>query len=174
MALKEQGEKLPFDKFYPLHYGNPQLLGQPPITFLRQVIAGTLCPSLLEADVFPDSVIRRVRLYLKAISNGAMGGYSDASGFDVFRKAVSKYISKRDDCECDFNNIYLTDGALDGMIFMNNLIFSKKDAGIMLPVPGFPRYSFLAEQVQGKTVNYSLIEEKNWAIDVFFHLDDRL
>lgn len=168
--LQEKGEKLGFDNFYPLHYGNPQLLGQPPINFIRQVIASCFCPSLLEANVFPEDVVKRAKEYLKAIPNGAIGAYADAPGFDVFRKAVSKYISKRDGCECDYNYIYLTDGTLDGMIFLVNLIFNKKGTGMMFPVPGFPGYSFLANQAQGNIVNYPLNEEDNWAIEVFFLL----
>lgn len=166
--LQELGHILPFDKFYPLHYGNPHLLGQPPITFLRQVIAATFCPSLLEAGVFSEDVIKRAKEYLSAIPNGAIGAYADAPGFDVFRSAVSKHISQRDHCVCNYENIYLTDGALDGMMFLNHLIFSKKNSAIMLPNPGFPGYPFLAEQVEGKVINYYLTEEHNWTIDVSF------
>jgi len=166
--LKEKGEKLPFENFYPLHYGNPQLLGQPPITFIRQVIAACFYPSLLDANVLSEDVVRRTKEYLGAIPNGAIGAYADAPGFDVFRKIVSKYITKRDGFECDYNSIYLTDGALDGMIFLVNLMFSKKGTGMMLPVPGFPGYSFLSTQAQGKIVSYPLNEESNWAIEVFF------
>eukprot|EP00826_Nyctotherus_ovalis_P010681 TRINITY_DN12806_c0_g3_i10.p1 TRINITY_DN12806_c0_g3~~TRINITY_DN12806_c0_g3_i10.p1 ORF type:complete len:236 (+),score=55.47 TRINITY_DN12806_c0_g3_i10:153-860(+) len=166
MALKEKGEKLPFNELYPLHYGNPQLLGQPPITFLRQVVAGAFYPALLSAKVFPEDVVKRVNEYLKAIPNGAIGAYADGAGFEVFRKSVSGYITRRDGHECDFNSVYLTDGAFDGMIFLNGLIFSKAGAGMMLSVPGFPGFSFLAAQVRGKVVEYELSEEKDWSIEV--------
>lgn len=165
-ALKEKGEQMPFEKICPLHYGNPQLLGQPPISFIRQVIAACFYPPLLDAKVFPEDVVKRTKEYLKAIPNEAVGAYADAPGFDVFRQCVSRYISKRDGFECDYNSIYLTDGTLDGMIFLVNLFFSKKGTGLMLPVPGFPGYSFLSTQAQGKVINYPLNEEDNWAIEV--------
>lgn len=164
--LQRKGHKLPFDTIHPLHYGNPQLLGQPPITFLRQVIAGSFCPSLLDMKVFPESVCKRVKEYLDKIPGGAIGAYADAPGFDVFREAVANYINKRDGCECDHSSIYLTDGTLDGMIFMVNLIFSKENTGLMLPVPGFPGYSFLSTQARGNVIYYPLNEKDNWAIEV--------
>ena len=59
--LKAKGEKLPFDKFYPLHYGNPHLLDQPPISFVREVIAGAFCPKILEAKILSDDVAKRAK-----------------------------------------------------------------------------------------------------------------
>lgn len=166
-AEKAKGAILPFEKFYPLHYGNPQLLGQPPITFLRQVIAGTFCPSLLEQKVFPEDVVKRVKYYLANIPNGAVGAYADAPGFPVFVKSVSQYISKRDGFPAPPETIYLTDGTLDGMTFVLKLLFSKQGSGVMLPLPEYPGYSFLATQAEGKVVTYSLNENDGWTIEVY-------
>lgn len=168
MVLKAKGEKLPFDKFYPLQSGNPQLLGQPPITFIRQVISCVLTPSLLDTKFFPEDVTRRARHYLSQVPNSAVGAYSDAPGFDVFRQAVSRYIAARDGFHCDFNSVYLIDGTLDGMIFLLNLLLSKRGTGIMIPRPEFPGYSFLAVQAEAKVVSYPLNEEDNWCIEVCF------
>jgi len=166
--LKESGVELPFDKFYPLHYGNPQLLGQPPISFLRQVIACTFCPSLLETEVFSSDVKARVKYYLENIPNGAIGAYSDAPGFQIFRKSVADFISKRDSYPALIDNIYLTDGTLDGMTFVLRLLFSKTNSAVMLPTPEYPGYSFLVTQLNGKSVTYPLDEENGWAVKVFF------
>lgn len=163
---KAKGEKLPFDNFWPFHYGNPQLLGQPPITFLREVIAACFCPRLCDTKVFSEDVVKRAKHYLKEIPYGAIGAYADAAGFDVFRKEAADFIAKRDGFPCDYNNIYLLDGTLDGMILLNNFFFSKKGSGMMLPMPEFPGYSFLAEQVEGHVTYYPLSEEEDWAIRV--------
>lgn len=37
-----RGAEKPFSEVL-IHYGNPQGMGQPPITFFRQVICGKLC-----------------------------------------------------------------------------------------------------------------------------------
>ncbi len=168
-ALQEKGVALPFERFYPLHYGNPQLLGQPPITFLRQVIAATFCPSLLDTGVFPEDVKERVKYYLANIPNGAIGAYSDAPGFPVFRKAVADYITKRDGFPSYVDNIYLTDGTLDGMNFVLRLLFSRPGIGVMLPSPEYPGYSFSVTQMEGTAIKYSLNEEDDWSVKVFFN-----
>lgn len=165
-ALREKGEKLPFERFYPLHYGNPQLLGQPPITFLREVIAGCFCPHLLDKKVFSDDVVKRVNYYLDNIPGRAIGAYADAPGFPIFVKTVSDFIAKRDGYPAPPETIYLTDGTLDGMSFVLKLLFSKQNSGVMLPMPEYPGYSFLATQAEGKVVTYSLNENDDWAIEV--------
>eukprot|EP01022_Parablepharisma_sp_SALTPOND_P026813 TRINITY_DN64974_c3_g1_i1.p4 TRINITY_DN64974_c3_g1~~TRINITY_DN64974_c3_g1_i1.p4 ORF type:complete len:188 (+),score=30.18 TRINITY_DN64974_c3_g1_i1:220-783(+) len=134
MELQEKGVALPFPKFYRLHLGNPQITGQPPITFLRQVVAATFCPSLLDMNVFPEDVCARARHYLSNIPYGAIGAYSEAAGFKVFRKSVEQYIAKRDGYPADAENIYLLDGTLDGMTFFLNLVFSIQNAGVMFVV----------------------------------------
>ena len=133
--LKElfaSGVAMPFPKFYPLHNGNPQLIGQPPITFLRQVIAGAFCPSLLDTEVLAEDVKQRVRYFLTNIPNGAIGAYSEAIGFKVCRKAVENYISKRDGYPANSEDIYLLDGTLDGMIFFLRILFSKPGHGVRI------------------------------------------
>lgn len=168
MGMKEKGQTLPFEKFYPLHYGNPQLLGQPPITFIREVIAGSFCPNLLDKGVFSADVAKRVKYYLDNIPNSAVGAYADAPGFPIIVKDVCDYISKRDGYPCLEENVYLTDGTLDGMMFVIKLMFSKQGSGMLLPMPEYPGYSFLATQAEGKVVTYSLNEDDNWSIEVLF------
>lgn len=166
MEMRDKGTTLPFEKFYPLHYGNPQLLGQPPISFIREVIAGCFCPSLLEKKVFDPDVIKRVNYYLDNIPNRAIGAYADAPGFPIFVKEVSNYIAKRDGYPAPEETIYLTDGTLDGMMFVMKLLFSKQANGVLLPMPEYPGYSFLATQAEGKVVTYSMNEDDDWAIEV--------
>ncbi|KCV69378.1 hypothetical protein, variant [Fonticula alba] len=84
------GEKLPFDEITLCNIGNPQQLGQKPITFFRQVSALVDCPSLLAvADsqgpdgealrlLFPADVIARAQKLAKAV--GSTGSYSHSQG----------------------------------------------------------------------------------------------
>jgi len=170
-AMKEKGETLPFKRFYPLHYGNPQLLGQPPISFLRDVIAGCFAPHLLEKGVFSEDVVKRVKYYLDNIPGRAIGAYADAPGFPVFVKSVSDFIAKRDGYPAPTETIYLTDGTLDGMTFVLRLFFSKENSGVILPMPEYPGYSFLAAQAQGAVVTYSLNENEDWEIKVILLIE---
>ena len=60
------GEKLPFDDLVFCNIGNPQSVGQKPVTFFRQVLALCMCPSLLEnasiISSIPSDVISRAKL----------------------------------------------------------------------------------------------------------------
>ena len=44
-----------------------------------------------------------------------LGSYSDSVGVDPIRKDIASYIERRDGVPCDFNNIFLSTGASDGI-----------------------------------------------------------
>ncbi|GBP08681.1 Alanine aminotransferase 1 [Eumeta japonica] len=62
-----QGEKLPFDRVVRANVGDCHALGQPPITFLRQLLALVACPDLLLASPppAPADVAERARRLLR-------------------------------------------------------------------------------------------------------------
>lgn len=64
--------------------GNPQAVGQQPLSFGRQVLSLMCCPALLElpgtAELFAPDAIARAKEYLAAIPNG-IGAYSESQGF---------------------------------------------------------------------------------------------
>lgn len=63
--------------------GNPQALGQIPLTFNRQVMCLLMAPFLIDNpkvnSLFPSDVIARAKLYLSHIKGG-LGAYSDSRG----------------------------------------------------------------------------------------------
>lgn len=79
----KKGEKLPFNKLTFCNIGNPQELGQRPITFFRQVSALLNYPELLEnprvTEIFPADVIERVKRYVAGIPGG-LGAYTHSQG----------------------------------------------------------------------------------------------
>ena len=79
--LAAEGKKIIY-----CNIGNPQSLGQKPITFFRQVIALCDCPSLLESDdvgkLFPEDAIARAKDIL-AHCKGGTGAYSMSKGILV-------------------------------------------------------------------------------------------
>ena len=110
------GKKFPFDKVVMCNIGNPQALGQQPLTFLRQVLAvcdyspvrleaqhlrHTLCCTvgspfcalqLLENEdakkIFPSDVLERAKLYLDNI--GSTGAYSESRGAAICREQIAE------------------------------------------------------------------------------------
>lgn len=64
--------------------GNPQALGQRPITFFRQVLACLVAPFLEEDPAFrakmPKDVLQRAASYRKMLSGGSIGAYTGKRG----------------------------------------------------------------------------------------------
>ena len=85
-------------------------------------------------------------MYLYIYSQSCAGSYSDSSGIEIIRKHVAEFISRRDGVPCDFKNVYLVNGASDGiktMLFMvtGGTQGSDTKAGVLLPIPVFPLYN---------------------------------
>ena len=139
--------------------GNPQALGQKPISFTRQVMSIVLNPELLETDgLFNDDVTARARKYLNAMPS--VGAYSDSSGVSVVRKEVADFIARRDGHPANAEDIFLTDGASSGVSRVMQIILRSKNDAILTPIPQYPLYSGLAALLKGSVAPYFLDEEQ--------------
>ena len=109
--LKQQNS-LPFSQVINCNIGNPQQLGQKPITFYRQVAAMVEYPPLANVpNLLPADVVARGNELLKAMG-GSVGAYSNSQGILLIRQRVAQFIEKRDGgIKADDNDIFLTAGA---------------------------------------------------------------
>src|ERR1039458_9308723 len=105
--LEKQGREIIY-----CNNGNPQSLGQQPITWLRQLLALCEYPALMEmaSSVFPADVVEAARAILKGSQHG-LGAYSESKGVCFIREAVAEFIRQRDGVSADPEAIFLTDGA---------------------------------------------------------------
>lgn len=147
--------------------GNPQQLGQKPLTFHRNVLSLTASPELIENQyiqkIFPKDVIQRAKTILSGV-DGNTGAYTHSQGLPSIRKSVSKFIEERDGHKSNFERIFLTDGASPGIqLVLKTLIRDKNDA-IMIPIPQYPLYSASIDLFGGSQAHYYLNEEKDWAL----------
>eukprot|EP00123_Amoebidium_parasiticum_P010659 comp20238_c0_seq1/m.25246 comp20238_c0_seq1/g.25246 ORF comp20238_c0_seq1/g.25246 comp20238_c0_seq1/m.25246 type:complete len:509 (-) comp20238_c0_seq1:385-1911(-) len=163
---------LPFKKIVQCNIGNPQELGQTPITFIRQVAALAEYPALLEdpnralvSQLFPEDTIERAKSY-KAAGMQSMGAYTHSQGLAVVRKNIASFIEERDNVPCDFNNIFMTNGASGGVQLLAQLITANPKCGMMIPIPQYPLYTATMSMVNGITVPYYLDEERDWALSI--------
>src|SRR5512138_2767850 len=93
--------------------GNPQSLGQRPITWIRQVIALCEYPELIDRapkGLFPEDALSAAREVLRH-AGGGLGAYTESKGYRFVREAVAAFIRQRDGIDSDPDSIYLTDGA---------------------------------------------------------------
>ncbi|OQS08012.1 alanine aminotransferase 2 [Thraustotheca clavata] len=72
--LASGDKSLPFDKIIPCNIGNPQILGQKPIQFHREVLALVNVPGLVDhpsaKKIFKEDAIARAKHYLAKIPGG--------------------------------------------------------------------------------------------------------
>lgn len=182
--LKQQGRRI-----IPCNLGNPQALGQQPISFYREVLSLVEHPGRIERerrlkrlfngkapgglepeDFHSDYVLELSERYLAQLETG-MGAYTDSSGPEFIRKAVAEYIDRRDDADgvrvprADPGQVFITNGASEAVRYVIDLLIGDASDGIMIPIPQYPLYSAAIKRCGGVQVDYFLDEESGWAMD---------
>lgn len=157
----------PFDQLIYVNIGDPQNLGQLPLTFPRQLLALCAYPPLISqdnSDSFPDDVKQRARYILKNI--GSFGGYSHSLGFPFVRKNIMKFLDKRDNISVD-STIILSDGASEIINVILSCLCGEPDSlvgGVMIPIPQYPLYTASLAYLGLKPIPYYLHEESCWGL----------
>jgi len=176
--LKQQGKKI-----IPCNIGNPQALGQKPITFYREVLSLLENPNIINREKYlsqnPISKFENISNHainvsekLLANMETGLGAYTDSKGQYFIRESVAKFIDKRDNIDLSKsnlqsnpNNIFLTDGASEGAKGVLELLITDKNDGIMIPIPQYPLYSATLKRCGGTQVNYYPDEDNDWALN---------
>jgi len=159
----ENNEKLPFDELVYCNIGNPQALGQKPITFYRQVLSSVINPALLSS--MPEDVQKRADNLLQSASGKSIGAYTHSQGLVSVRKSVQAFLKERDGYDTNIDNLFLTDGASAGVKMILRTFIFKENHGVLLPIPQYPLYTATLSLLGGKVIPYELVEEKGWILD---------
>lgn len=159
------GATLDFPKIVQCNIGNPQVLGQKPITFFRQVLSICDYPEILRHEearkIFPEDVTARAQEYLDNIKGGT-GAYSESKGALICRRHVAQGISERDGFPCDVDDLWLTDGASAAVNYLMRILIRDKNDAILVPIPQYPLYSATLSLYGGSMVGYYLSEKEGW------------
>eukprot|EP00262_Sarcandra_glabra_P009989 TRINITY_DN24838_c0_g1_i1.p1 TRINITY_DN24838_c0_g1~~TRINITY_DN24838_c0_g1_i1.p1 ORF type:complete len:517 (+),score=91.14 TRINITY_DN24838_c0_g1_i1:133-1683(+) len=160
----------PFNEILYCNIGNPQSLGQQPITFFREVLALLDHPSILDRDethgLFSSDSIERAWTILDHIPGRATGAYSHSQGIKGLRDSIAEGIAARDGFPADANDIFLTDGASPAVHMMMQLLLRSEKDGILCPIPQYPLYSASIALHGGTLVPYYLDEATGWGLEV--------
>lgn len=184
-VLANQGRQI-----IPCHIGNPQALGQSPISYVRQVLSLVEDPAkiarervlkamfeetpfseLRDSDFNPEDVLSISETILERLKTGGAGAYTESKGELFIREAVAEFINTRDGFEnaggmsSDPETIFLTNGASEGVRYLIDLLIGQSNDGIMIPIPQYPLYSASIKKAGGVQVNYYPDEDRGWAFD---------
>jgi len=164
--LRRQGKEIIFT-----NVGNPQALGQIPLTFSRQVMALVTGAHFMLKDpefrkLFKEDVIERAEKMMGMIPGG-VGAYSDSRGALGIRQEVADYIAARDGVPApNPDHIFLTDGASVAVRMGLSALIRNSNDGIMVPIPQYPLYSASIQLYGGTLIPYALDESKGWSMDI--------
>lgn len=178
--LRTPNHGLPFDKIVSCNIGNPHALQQSPLSFMRDTLSLVLNPTLAQraaasaassagaAPLFPADLVRRAERYLQDIPG--VGAYSESQGLRTVREDVAAFLEQRDGVRGDVNNIFLTNGASEGVrLTMQTILRDPAEGvqdGVLTPIPQYPLYSALATLLKGRLVPYYLDEARGWSCSV--------
>jgi aspartate/methionine/tyrosine aminotransferase len=183
LEMKKQGQEV-----ISCNIGNPQALGQPPLTYFRTILSLIENPALIERERKIRQMIGTARSDIKeeeriqedvllacerilSKSKTGTGAYTESKGFEFVREAVAKFIDKRDGIKTEGGipsapeKIFLTNGASQAVKFIINILISEKSDGIMIPIPQYPLYSAEITKSGGTQINYFLNEEQGWTFN---------
>jgi len=165
--LKQNPEKYKFKEVVFCNIGNPQGLGQKPLTFPSQVMALLNYPPLLNltGSSFTSDVKKRAQVLLDNIPGG-LGAYSHSQGVAYIRQKVAEFIERRDGFSASTDHIFLTNGASPAIKFLIRLLSTTETDTFLLPNPQYPLYSASVQEAGSTALPYSLDEQKGWSMDV--------
>ncbi|WOL02667.1 hypothetical protein Cni_G11386 [Canna indica] len=160
----------PFEEILYCNIGNPQSLGQQPITFFREVLALCDHPLLLDNSeapaLFSSDAIERAWKILDVIPGMATGAYSHSQGIKGLRDAIAAGIAARDGFPANPDDLFLTDGASPAVHMMMQLLIRSEKDGILCPIPQYPLYSASIALHGGSLVPYFLDESTGWGLEI--------
>ena len=155
----------PFTEVTYCNIGNPQAFRQKPVSFNRQVLACLLDTNLLhQSSTNPDVKKRAERILKDAVSIGA---YTHSMGLPVVRESIASFIEKYDKVpRPDLNELFLTEGASQGVHILLHCLISDHNDAIMIPIPQYPLYSAEITLSGGCIAPYYLNESRGWQLDI--------
>ena len=103
---------------------------------------------------------------IESAKNPANHGYQNYKGIPQFRKAIADFYSRVYSVQLDpESSILPLMGSKEGIMHIS-MAFVNEGEEVLIPNPGYPTYSSVANLVGAKLRPYTLKEESNWGIDV--------
>lgn len=126
---------------------------------LRVINLGIGSPDQAPSPASVDALISSAK-------NPANHGYQSYKGIPQFRKAIADFYKNIYSTELDPETMILPlMGSKEGIMHIAMAFVNEGDE-VLIPDPGYPTYSSVANLVGGKIRAYAMKEELNWGIDI--------
>ncbi len=126
---------------------------------LRVINLGIGSPDMAPAENAIDAMVTSAR-------NPANHGYQSYKGIPQFRQGIASFYKRTYGVTLDPETMVLPlMGSKEGIMHISMAFVNEGDE-VLIPNPGYPTYSSVANLVGAKVVTYDLKEDRNWGIDV--------
>jgi LL-diaminopimelate aminotransferase len=126
---------------------------------LRVINLGIGSPDMAPSNNAIDALIASAK-------NPANHGYQSYKGIPAFRKAIADFYSSTYGVTLDTESMILPlMGSKEGIMHIA-MAFVNEGEEVLIPNPGYPTYSSVANLVGAKLRPYALSEELGWGIDI--------
>jgi LL-diaminopimelate aminotransferase len=116
----------------------------------------------------PDQApsVNAIEALSQSAKNPANHGYQSYKGIPAFRKAIADFYKNTYNTSLDPETMILPlMGSKEGIMHIA-MAFVNEGEEVLIPNPGYPTYSSVANLVGAKLRRYDLKEELNWGIDI--------
>lgn len=126
---------------------------------LRVINLGIGSPDMAPSNKTIDALIASAK-------NPANHGYQSYKGIPQFRKAIADFYRNVYGVNLDTEtNILPLMGSKEGIMHIAMAFVNEGDE-VLIPNPGYPTYSSVANLVGARLRPYNLREDRNWAVDI--------
>lgn len=107
-----------------------------------------------------------INALVESANNPANHGYQNYKGIPQLRKAIADFYKRTYNVSLDSESMILPlMGSKEGIMHIS-MAFVNEGEEVLIPDPGYPTYSSVANLVGGKIKTYALKEELKWGIDI--------
>ncbi|HMV09097.1 MAG TPA: aminotransferase class I/II-fold pyridoxal phosphate-dependent enzyme [Cyclobacteriaceae bacterium] len=107
-----------------------------------------------------------INALIESANNPANHGYQNYKGIPQLRKGIADFYQRIYQVQLDAETMILPlMGSKEGIMHISMAFVNEGDE-ILIPDPGYPTYSSVANLVGGKIKTYALKEELKWGIDI--------
>lgn len=107
-----------------------------------------------------------INALIESASNPANHGYQNYKGIPQLRKGIADFYKRVYEVSLDAETMILPlMGSKEGIMHISMAFVNEGDE-ILIPDPGYPTYSSVANLAGGKIRTYALKEELKWGIDI--------